>query len=206
MIDFLTIPHLTSFSFESDVISELVTAHSVAYDGIATMVTVAHSNCSRAGVEEYFLICEGVDLMLSKRCPSEFAMNISHAARLREGDRVVALGFRHNVVDSVMRSWEGGIAGKVSDFRKGQCLAGERNVTVLPDEFILNGHQIPGMSGGGCLNGYGYLGVAHAVDEFGAALVIPESYVRSCIEKYRANLTRIEDCPGLKVIVPPKLS
>ena len=46
MIDFLTIPHLTSFSFESDVISELVTAHSVAYDGIATMVTVAHSNCS----------------------------------------------------------------------------------------------------------------------------------------------------------------
>ena len=66
------------------------------------------------------------------------------------------------------------------------------------------------MSGAGCLNGYGYLGMVHAIAASGEAVVIPAHYITQCIDKNRARLMSYADCsienPHVKVNSPPNLS
>ena len=188
---------------KSDVI-EKVTSHSIFYDGIATTVTVAHVDCPRSVVEKEFVICDDIDIIMYRECPLvNHVLNISFAAKLREGDNVVAVGYKHFHNASKFRSWEGQIMGMVWEERKGQCLAGSGKVTVKHDEFLLSGKQVQGMSGGACLNGYGYLGAAHAIDQDKAALVIPESYIKEFINKNRKHLKHFTECSNLTIVEPP---
>ena len=61
------------------------------------------------------------------------------------------------------------------------------------------------MSGSGCINGYGYLGMAHAVDQHQAAVVIPVDRIKECIQNNRESFMRFEDCSELEILTPPKL-
>ena len=84
-----------------------VTGHSIIYDGVATTITVAHSDCQRSAVEETYLICDGVDIMMYMGCPlTEYALNISYAAKLRVGAKAVAAGYLQFNDVSIPRLWE----------------------------------------------------------------------------------------------------
>eukprot|EP01035_Chromulina_nebulosa_P046751 gene46751-63333_t len=102
------------------------------------------------------------DLALySKQCNLDhFALNISENTVPYLGDEVVAFGY-----GSTAKVWR----GYVSDIVKfgNDSLATHFSLLgkITTGEYLIQSAQHPGMSGSVIANGYGYVGMAHAVQQ-----------------------------------------
>ena len=196
-----------------------LTTHRVWHNGIFASLTAAHSDIGVSNAKKKFVICEGIDLMILRECPSGSMLNISKSAALRDGDSAVAVGMTFPTeVEQQYNWWTGRLMGKVSlsQTQSGQCLNGSASAIVLKDEYIIDGRQLHGMSGGGCLNGYGYLGMVHAIEQGGGgggspqAIVLPSERIKLCLERHRAELPNESKCCSNgqcpHIIQPPTMS
>ena len=182
-----------------------LSSHNIFYNGIFTIATAAHANVTAESIANQFAVCHGTDVMFYRGCPAEGSkvLNISVSAELRMGDRAVALGYLHFHDKSIPRSWDGTLLGRTGEKRENEYLNGNTHVPIHEDEFILNGVQIAGMNGGGCLNSYGYLGMVHAIDTNNQAVVLPNYRIMSCLDRLKNLLST--NCKNVEVISPPVL-
>ena len=115
---------------------------------------LSHISCEN--VTNDWIACAGIDAALSSDCPPT-ALNVSETFPLIIGDEVVTygLGGRAN-------GWKGTLVGYHEKIE-----APNWNVHSVPHvegEMLFSGHsQHGGLSGSGVLNGYGYVGMAHAI-------------------------------------------
>jgi hypothetical protein len=169
---------------------------------------VKHSLCSSLIKDLYE--CDGIDVVLGFGCPETnppgkitYALNVSERQELRTGDTASTFGFI-NPPARVGRFWSGTLAGKLGPVNNS-------SIELDPDEYVFQGvAQIRGMSGGATVNGLGYTGMVHAINEFkedgvSTALVVPFHSIHQCL--LTSGKSNLEDkwrywneCPNLVVV------
>lgn len=166
-----------------------VTVHYVVYQQKIFGISVAHSPCDNSSVlmkkPSYMHACRRLDVSIWSGCPPKGValLNISGGvAEAVMGDKATAFGY----ASTHARSWTAWIVGSY-----GKSFPEGVHFTNSPpehmDELLYSGQQQLGMSGGGVVNGHGYVGVVRATTQdqtrnstrFG--LVVPFHLFESCI-------------------------
>ena len=195
---------LQKASRSSEICGSAITSHFVLYKSYVFAISVAHTPCYMGDIlPEWFHVCPQLDVSIWSGCPpaNVALLNITSSVVDAEmGDAATAFGFSFGNP----RAWHGTIVGLLGKNSTGKHLT--PNAFESDQELLFQGAQQQGMSGGGVLNGRGYLGVARAI--FSDSLnknhlptVVPFNLFHDCIEDLFPKLKRwspsghVADCP-----------
>jgi hypothetical protein len=147
---------------------------------------------------------EKISAPIVANCPvskDQKVLDISRITNVNVGDEVVAYGFGH-----LAKAWKGIVCDKQVQNTVTLQWSGEQwsgGSGVRPGDFIVQGNQHVGMSGGPVSNGCGYVGMAtiRLQDGFNSyAIVSPVSTIHECLRFHKEKLptfciNEIEEIP-----------
>ena len=186
------------------------TRHTVVYKGKVATVFTPHADCLNSHAfsptnNGNYILDDIFDLAIDIRCSNtSAALDISSVYEPSLGDEIITFGYGDTAL-----VWQGVVSARV----KNKCVSpamhwGNGTVRFCSGEIIAQGHQHAGMSGAPVLNGCGYVGVAHAVNDktnapdANFAVIIPAYAVTRLIKKNLDRLPTLADC-GQTALAPP---
>jgi hypothetical protein len=186
------------------------TRHTVVYEGRVATVFTPHADCLNSHAfsptnNGNYILDDMYDLAIDIRCSNtSAALDISSVYEPSLGDEIITFGY-----GDTASVWQ----GMVSDRVKSICVSpaihwGNGTVRFCSGEIVAQGHQHAGMSGAPVLNGCGYVGVAHAVNDktnaphANFAVIVPAYDVTRLIKKNLGRLPTLADC-GQTALAPP---
>ena len=182
--------------------NDAATMHSVTHNGSVAEVMTPHLNCPQMNGSMNILVHPTYDLALRVGCPSTVdVLNITEEIPVQIGDEVVTFG-----ESPTSRFWRGHVSTRKSNGYNGPIVHWNNNPSVRTGEILVDGRQQFGQSGGPCVSGCGYVGVAHAVvapptmPNLGYfAAVVPQLVVLEFIAASAHRLSTVQQC-GSNVI------
>ena len=186
------------------------TSHTVVYEGRVATVFTPHSDCLNSHAfsptnNDSYILDDIFDLAIDLSCSNtSAALDISSVYEPSLGDEIITFGYG----DAAL-VWQ----GLVSAYVNNECVDpaihwGNGTVRFCNGEIVAQGHQHEGMSGAPVLNGCGYVGMAHAVNDktiapnANFAFIVPAYAVTRLIKKNLGRLHRLADC-GQIALAPP---
>jgi chaperonin cofactor prefoldin len=186
------------------------TRHTVVYDGRVATVFTPHLDCLNSHAfsptnNGNYILDDMYDLAIDIRCSNtSAALDISSVYEPSLGDEIITFGYGDTAL-----VWQGVVSARV----KNKCVSpaihwGNGTVRFCSGEIVAQGHQHAGMSGAPVLNGCGYVGVAHAVNDktnapdANFAVIVPAYDVIRLIKKNLGRLPTLADC-GQTALAPP---
>ena len=186
------------------------TRHTVVYEGKVATVFTPHADCLNSHAfsptnNGNYILDDMYDLAIDIRCSNtSAALDISSVYEPSLGDEIITFGYGDTAL-----VWQGVVSARV----KNECVSpaihwGNGTVRFCRGEIVAQGHQHAGMSGAPVLNGCGYVGVAHAVNDktnaphANFAVIVPAYDVTRLIKKNLGRLPTLADC-GQTALAPP---